>query len=362
MLKQAKLAHARRRLVVSSVPMSLILLAGLAAAPALARSGVPPASFRVALTAPVDQAVMPPIDEERYLREDEARLASELDAPFRFAAPIPVSLSPGHDGTWEGLPDGGRVWRLEVISTGARSLNFGFDSFRLPPGASVYFYARGSGAFDGPYGDADAAGDGQFWSAIIPGDDAVCELDFPARAAFEPDLTISQVGHDYRGFAGLMEAGTRQGSCNIDVVCPVAQPWANDVRAEGVYTLSGQWTCSGQLINSISTTPPPYFLTAYHCGIGTSNASSIVVYWNFISPTCGRLCCGSLSQHQSGSTFKAKYSTSDFCLVQLNQTPADSSRVYYAGWMPPTPTGPAPPPQSTIRTATRRRSASTIGL
>ena len=54
-------------------------------------------------------------------------------------------------------------------------------------------------------------------------------LALPAAAAFEPELVLSQVGHDYRGFGSILEDGIRQGFCNNDVICPIADAW----RANG---------------------------------------------------------------------------------------------------------------------------------
>ena len=302
--------------------------------PGLARTGPAPASFNAAVTpiGSLDRAIMPPVDEAQYLREDAALDAKGGDHPLRFAAPLPTQLRPGTDGTWDRLADGSRVWRIRVISDGARTLNFGLKDLRLPPGTGVYFYATGSGEYDGPYTPDDVTPDGQFWTAVISGDDAVIELDLPARVDFEPELTVAQVNHDYRGLGKIFD-GAREGACNIDVICPQGDPWRNDIRSEGDYTLNGYFTCSGQMINSnVPGTPPPYFLTAYHCGITSGNASSFVVYWKYEAPTCGLHCCGPLTNHQSGSSLKARYSTSDFCLIQLNQAPADSANVYMAGW------------------------------
>jgi lysyl endopeptidase len=309
-----------------------------------ARVGPAPISFRasVAALSSVDAVVLPAVDEQAYLQEDAAREASGIPGPQRFAAPIATRLTPADDGTWEDLPDFGRVWRLRVISTGARTLNFGFEGMRLPAGTALYFYPAGSEDYDGPYGMEDAAPNGEFWTAVIAGDEAVLEMDVPTGVAFEPDFVVVQAGHDYRGFGQILRENLRQGSCNNDVICPVGDPWRDEIRSEGVYTLNGAWDCSGQMINSLNPAPPPpYFLTAYHCGITTSNAGSVVVYWNFESPHCGDLCCGSLNDHQAGAILRARYSTSDFCLIEFMVAPVPASNVYMAGWDVTTTNAPA---------------------
>jgi len=58
----------------------------------------------------------------------------------------------------------------------------------------------------------------------------------------------------------------------------------------------------------------------------------MVVYWNFVSPTCGALCCGSLSQNQTGAIWKVSGSASDFTLAELDDDPDPAFNVYYSGW------------------------------
>ncbi len=301
--------------------------------PAEARVGEAPASFTAAVPGlrSVDLVVLPTVDEAQYLREDEERSAKGEDGGWRFAAPIETNLSPATDGTWSDLGDGGRIWRLQVVSTGARTLNFGFTSFDLPPGATLHLYPAASRDFFGPYTARDAA-EGQFWTPVIAGDAAVVELFVPADAAFEPRLEIAQVAHDYRGFDQLRRNLEKSGWCNNDVICPEWDPWDDQINSEGVYTRNGTWMCSGQMINSHNTVPPPYFLTAYHCGITSSNASTVVIYWNFQSPVCGQLGGGSLAQHSNGTTLKSRNSPSDFCLIELNAVPPDEFNIYYTGW------------------------------
>jgi hypothetical protein len=310
--------------------------------PSQAREGFPPASFAqpVQSLQSVDMVVLPPVDTKALRAEDDKAAAEGAKGPARFAAAIPVTLDTGANGTWEVLSDGDRLWRLRVVSPGALSLNFGFSRFHLPDGATVHFYAASSvargDAWDGPYEAADASPDGQFWTAVIPGDDAVIELRVPAVAAFEPELAVAQVGHDYRGFAGVARAllvpDKMQGDCNNDVVCPEGSPWRNEIRSVAVYSLNGTMSCSGTLVNSHDPVHPPYFLTANHCRVAQGNAASMVLYWNFQSPTCGALSGGSKAQSQSGAEWKANYSISDFCLVSLFHAPSPVYNVYYTGW------------------------------
>ncbi len=308
-----------------------------------ARTGAPPVSMTAAL-APVrdvDQVAMPAIDVERLLREDEEAAVLGHGGPARFAAPIPVDLGPDSDGTWEYLPNGGRVWRLRVLSPGALSLNFGFGNFHLPPGATVHLYpspeglsaAERAGWYSGPHTARDADTEGGFWTAVIPGDETVIEMHIPANAQFEPGLRIIQVAHDYRGFGRFArDISKDQGDCNIDVICPQGDPWRDEIRSVAVYSRGGTMTCTGTLINSHDPERPPYFLTAHHCGVTPANARTMVVYWNYESPGCGALCCGSMNHYQTGATLVSRDNQTDFCLVRLSQEPDSVFNVYYSGW------------------------------
>ncbi|MFH1278509.1 MAG: FlgD immunoglobulin-like domain containing protein [Candidatus Eisenbacteria bacterium] len=314
--------------------LCLVLVVSFAARSAGANETSPPVSM-MGEGRPLDtvaEIVMPPVDAAALLAEDEERLGDQLDAPNRFAFAHRVDLRPSDEGTWEVLGDGSRLWRLRIRSDGAFSLNVGFTTFRLPEGATFHFFAPDGSTVWGPY-TAENAVEGEFWSPILRGDEAVLELFVPANASFEAELFLASVNHDYRGFAKTAAQKLMQGYCNNDVICPVGDPWRDDIRSEGVYTVSGSWYCSGQMLNTaIAENPPPYFLTAYHCGVTTSNDQTVRIYWNFESPTCGQLCCGSLAQNQYGTIFRSRYSTSDFCLLQCSADPPEAFNVYYAGW------------------------------
>jgi hypothetical protein len=317
-----------------AVPVAVLSIS-LVVGGAAARPETPPVSF----TAPVQdlatiaEVVMPPVDAARYLAEDAERIAAGIDGPTRFAAPLDVSLDPWNSGTWERLPNGSRLWRLIIRSDGAKTLNLGFTTYHMPLGASLHLYPADESArtaFVGPFTAADNIPEREFWSPIVPGDALVVELHVPASAAFEPEIVIGKVNHDYLGF-GDFEAPA-SGACNNDVICPEGDPWRDETRSEAVYAISGFLTCSGQMVNSVTADPPPYFLTARHCGVNTGNDQTVRVYWNFESPTCGQHGGGSLSDNQLGSTWRASYTPSDFCLIELTSDPDPAFNVYYAGW------------------------------
>ena len=267
-----------------------------------------------------------------------AELATDTKAgnplPLRFAVPQPVVLTPTNSGTWEQLPEG-RLWRLRVTSKGATDLNFGFTQFWLPEGATLHVMSEGNGYYQGPYTASDNTPAGELWTPVVPGEAGIIELFVPTAVKEEPRLMLTQVAAGYRDLFNqrkdlIIPAAA---SCEIDVACPQAAPWTNEIRSVARIQIAGTTLCSGTLIMDASRDFRAFFLTANHCGIAPANASSVVVYWNDQSPTCGQHGLGgSLDQNQTGATFRAAKYDVDFCLIELNQLPPAAYRVYYAGW------------------------------
>jgi hypothetical protein len=243
-------------------------------------------------------------------------------------------MTPGTRGTWEPLDDQTWLWRLRISCPEALSINLGFTRYHMPPGARLFIYAVDGSDKTRAFTDIDNFDYEQLWTPVVLSDDIVVELTIPQSAVGELELELGAINHGYRFFhkASKDAGGPRAGACEIDVVCPDSAGWWNEIPAIGVYTRSGLWMCTGFMVNNTAQDQTPYFQTAYHCGITSSNAGTVVVYWNFQSPTCGAHGGGSLSQNQSGSALKARWSTSDFCLVQLNAAPNPAWGITFAGW------------------------------
>ena len=312
--------------------LSLALASLALATPSLARTGPAPKSLSLDLRplAQVQEIVMPYVDTDALRREDE--LAAARPGPTRFAWRFDVDYDTDRHGTWEYLADDSRIWRLLLHSPDARSLNFAFSHFVLPAGAQLHLRNPETGYTEGPFDSRDNSPHGEFWSPVVLGDLAVVELFVPAKAEFEPELALMKVNHGYRIFGASAPPEDEQGSCNIDVVCPEGDPWRQEIRSEGVYSISGWFMCSGQMMNMVSEEFRHYFLTANHCGISTGNDQSVVVYWNFESPSCGMLSGGSLADNQSGSTWRSGNSFSDFTLIELDDDPDPAWQVAYSGF------------------------------
>lgn len=314
--------------MADSRPTALALALALIAGASYARQEAPPRSLQ--LTPDLLEGIE--ILELEASDAEALRTAERVSAkpgPLRIAEPRTVSASPATDGTWTRLEDGGRLWQLRVHAPGATDLNFGFSTYRLPAGATLHVWSEDSSYFEGPYTERDNRPHEQLWTPLIPGERAVVELYLPAGAA-RPSLELSRIGVGFRdAFGGLKPAA---GDCNIDVACRQARDWREQIQGVARYTIGGVFLCSGTLINDARSSRRPFFLSAFHCGVDSSNDQTVVVYWNFHSPRCGQLGGGSLADNQSGATFVAGDSQLDGLLLELDDRPEDAYGVFYNGW------------------------------
>lgn len=328
---------------------TLRLVIGLAAAAALllaaAASFAAPdplaAGFAVRALDRVPTLAAQPVDRDAARAEDAEREAQGL-AP-RFALPQAVSITPETDGTWEPLGDRWLLWRLRITAPGATSLNLGFTGYRLPKNSRLTIAPADAKGGDDPRGvrvftEGDNEAHGELWTPVVITDDLVVELLLPAGSRHDYLLELTSVNRGYRYFDELYataradDPAEKAGTCNIDVVCPEGDDWRLEINSVGVISTGGTTYCTGSMLNNTAGDGTPYFLTANHCGIHAGNAASLVVYWNFQSPTCGAQGGGSLADFQTGSTFLAASSTSDFTLVLMDDPTDPAHEVSFAGW------------------------------
>lgn len=270
----------------------------------------------------------PPLDLRALQREDAER--DEAGLPYRFARPERVDLDPARAGTWESPREGLDLWRLRVGSPGAISLNLGFTRYRLPEGAELAISAPGQDARVMVFGPQDNKPHGELWTPLLPGDEVVIELTIPTDKRDELELTLGSIGSGYRGF---LDPDPEKGDwCEVDVVCPEGDDWREEIPAVGVYIVDGFWKCTGTLMDNTAQDGRPLFLTAYHCEVTEDNAASVVVYWNYESPSCGMQGGGSKDDYQTGASFVAAYSPTDFTLIELDDVPDPALGVTYVGW------------------------------
>lgn len=260
---------------------------------------------------------------------------------FTFAELIEIAKPLKQIGSLTLLPNGDKLWMLQIKSAGAYSLNTIFDRYVLPPGAELYIYSADHSFVLGAFTYENNKSYGSLATAAVPGDEIVIEYFEPADAAFDGELVVGTVGHDYLNIFGNKGDDPNQfgasGPCNIDINCEEGKNWQAHKRSVVRIISDGRGLCSGVVLNNINQDKKPFILTAAHCFDKNKNYSpeNSVYYFNYESPEC-KGSDGSQSQTVSGSTLMADKEKNngylDFSLVKLSNSIPWTYQAYYAGW------------------------------
>ena len=188
------------------------------------------------------------------------------------------------------LGDGSTVRTVSIRSTDAHGLRIHFQGFDVPDGEVILFAAEPAGmATVGPYSGKGPIGNGDFWSAILPGDTVFIELRGTGEARFE----ITELAHLDRGLDPRPADANVVGGpldCHLDAMC------SSDI-SDVARLATGRMSfmvggvpkgCTGTLLGDLDDeTVAPYFLTAYHCISSQSAANTLQVTFLWERASCG---------------------------------------------------------------------------
>ena len=294
-------------------------------------SPTPPRSFEgLALDAPVAAVKMAAVDTWKLALEDAGK---EETQPARFGYPLRVDLGLDNSGVWTELPEGGRIWRLRIVSAGARSLNLIYRDFFLPHGSTFHLYDPLGSQVLGAFTSANNRASRSFATGIVRGDSCVLEYFEPSGSQREGSIRVSRVVHGYRGFGGGLQKDFGDSlSCGRNVNCPEGSQWQDEKRSVGLLLVwNNSRSCSGVLLNNVREDGKPYFLTSRHCVSPLANPDNWMVMFNYESPDCS-IQDGNTNQTLLGLKRLASSTGNDFQLFELYTTPPTSYNLRYAGW------------------------------
>lgn len=280
---------------------------------------------------------MPLFDLQEIIREDAVN-DMDKSRPWRFGFNHEVNINPLNAGEWIQLKNGDRIWLLNILSPGAKSVNVIFDQFFIPEGAYLHMYNENKTHLVGAYthilnNEAQILG-----TELVEGEFITLEYYEPAETKGKFKLNIGTITHGYRSLSLLVDKILKglndSGACNIDVLCPLGIGWENQIRSAGLIIVNGNSGCSGALINNTSNDGRPFFLTADHC-LGNPSNWVFRFNWHSTNPSCATTAPsgnGPFFQSTFTSTLRARNAGSDFALVELNNTIPTNWGVYFAGW------------------------------
>ena len=324
-----------KKLLLGTLALATLLISTVASAQITHETGSPTSwgVFKSA-TAELPMVKMPAFDVDALLAEDAINDAEKM-GPWRFGNPFETDYNTHNSGVWHDMPNGERIWRLAIKSTGALSMNVIFDEYNLVFGDQVYIYNEDRSDVIGPFNYLN----NKEWNGLatlpVTGETIIVELRQVSPAATEQSsLSIGQVTHGYRDIFGyakrVYEKGLGDsGACNNNVICPEGDAWRCQISSVGIIVVGGSGACSGTVLNNHDQDERPLFLTANHCG---SDVTSWVFRFNWDSPTCTPTANGPTNQSVSGATLLAQDGGSDVSILELSSNIPAGYNVYYSGW------------------------------
>lgn len=306
----------------------------------ISQGGNPP-SFKYGISTDVDRITLQPKD-MKFIMGEEEKLSKSGYLPH-IGYNLECNIDMNNSGTWTDLPDGGRIWQVQIKSPGALAQVVYYDQFHLPVGAKLYLYNEDKTQVLGAYTWYNNDESGVFANELVYGDLVNIEYYEPARVAGKLDFHIDHIGYIYRGVSVRKNTNWTEPSesCEINVNCsPVGDNWKDEKQGVArilVTTPSGQGWCTGSLINNTNQDCTPYFLTAWHCyeDATSTQLNQWIFYFNYESSTCTTPTTEPSSNSMTGCTFKAAANISggsDFLLVQLKTTVPTTYNPYMNGW------------------------------
>jgi hypothetical protein len=281
--------------------------------------------------------VLPALDMEEIQRQDMAE--KETNSPVRFGYKHPVNYTLENSGEWISLPNGDKLWQLQIVSPKALSINLLYDKFWLPDGAKFFIYSSNKkysiGAFTSKNNKGDQKDPQKFATGLVYGDTVILEYYQPQTIEETAIISIAYVVHGYRYINTPLVLNETSGHCQVNVNCSEGDEWQNEKNAVARIIINGNGFCSGFLINNTAFDYQPLFLTAYHCFdcLEDSILSNWSFYWNYESPVCSPTTYP-ISKSTTGARRIAFNAASDFALLRLTEDPRTDTTIvtYYLGW------------------------------
>jgi len=279
--------------------------------------------------------VLPPVDPMEIEAAKQINLTSDKKV-VQFALERPLDIDPANHGKWVEL-DQFRVWRIHIVSPGARSIGLIFNEFELEESVKVLIYDPDQHYIRGAYTSGNNKRSGTLAVGHIPGDEVIVEMQVPKKLDDFGILRIESLSH---AFIDILQSGPGDNcppgqfgcseECEIDINCVEGSDWQLSKKSV-VRIYTSRKYCTGVLLNNTSYDGTPYILTSEHCVNNEYYADRSLFDFNYESPGCfGGI--GSLERSVSISDIIAVGDSIDFSLLKLSETPPESYDVYYAGW------------------------------
>lgn len=316
----------------------LVRFAPAAIGPAEPDVRVMPLGRVLAGVTPLQSARMTPLPDElvqELLRQDNtlsvpgAKGRLLLGLGRTLAQPLFLNPSTAAPAKWVTAANGWQILTVEVTSSNAVGLRIHLEGLYLPPGAQVLAYSPTQSNPATPITLATLQGAHDTWTETVLGDKAVLECQVPPQEdTGKASFTIAEVSHLF-----LLPGIQPNTPCENDVSCyPAWLNVANGVAMIQFVENGNTYACTGCLLNTVPATYAPYFLTANHCVLNQTVASTLELWWFYQTSTCNGTppTLAQVPHTSGGADFLATFGPNDFSFLRLHQAPP--SGVQYLGW------------------------------
>jgi len=108
-------------------------------------------------------------DMEKVNEEDMIAEISKPD-PRRMGISVRINKSIQNSGSWETIPGGDKVWRLEINVPDALALGVYYDDFYIPEGGQLFLYNEDKTQILGAYTSENNPEENLFSTQFVQGD------------------------------------------------------------------------------------------------------------------------------------------------------------------------------------------------
>ena len=295
----------------------------------------------------IAQITTPSINQNALRVEDSLDLLSRK--PPRFGSPFLVNYNLMNSGTWKTLSNGNKIWQLRIICPTAKSINFIFNQFHLPSGATLYIYNPQTGRSIGGFTSANNKGTfnspKKMATGLMYGNSVILELHGFSNLQSSAKLEIGSIIHGYRLIRYnqfYLKNFQDSKECQVNINCSEGANAQDYKRGVAMIIVNGNRVCTGSLVTNTQSNKEPYFLTAHHCLLGKDalnnpEADDWSFVWEYEAPDCTNPNNEPILKVTNGATVLANNDFedlgSDFALLKLKENPKNISvYTYFNGW------------------------------
>lgn len=276
------------------------------------------------------------------------------NVPPRFGYKHVVNLDIENSGIWTELPNGDKIWQLEIHCSNAKSINLTFSKYWLPENGKLFIYSKNKdyviGGFTAANNKASRENSRGFATGLVYNDKVVLEY-YHKKNEELPLLFINSIIYGYRFIPEFWNSNKTDifessGDCQVNINCIEGDDWQDEKTGIALIIVDGNRYCSGSLVNNTCNDGSLYFLTADHCtggwandpkkdAVNNPNADDWSFVWNYESPECSNPTNEPTLFTTNGATLVANHSSTDFALFLLDESPLDlnmSQNVMFNGW------------------------------